>query len=171
MVQMVDLHAAEINQPGSRAACLLKLSNCLGGTVREDCLSLDIHSIWLQAPVSASLRKTDGIEHPERDIVLGRCPHHLSFTEPRCGLSEYRLWNDRTTDKRRCGQDSQSSDSPYYLVSARSGFVPDGHSVDGKAYHRRSLRLAEMFVLVSADYVANVAAAHDHERSIQLIEC
>lgn len=77
MIQMIDLHAAEIDESRTASAGLLETLDRLGRAIREHGLSFDVHGIRLQAAAPPRLRETNGVEHAQRHAVLGGGAHHF----------------------------------------------------------------------------------------------
>lgn len=131
MEMMIDLHAANIDELDAVFAGCGKDRQCRRKIGVEDRPAGDIHRIGVQTAALAGFCQGDGVEHPNRDIVVCRRAQHFALADIFRGASVSR-------DKvRSAGQHQQddgelsdvvprvASDRLYRRVSRHDEHAPD----------------------------------------------
>ena len=85
MIEMIDLHAAQIDQPRAGSARLLELLDRLGRAVGEDGSVLRRSSHRAADCPLAGLGEPDGVEHSQRHAIYRRGAHHFPLAQARLG--------------------------------------------------------------------------------------
>lgn len=105
MIMLVDLHAADIDEPRTTLPCRLESLQGLIARHGEDSPSLDVERIGLERSLSARFRQADGIQDPFRYAIFRRRRMNFPFTGAR-GCRSFRYRRDQAERRQKCQKDS-----------------------------------------------------------------